>query len=124
MTTPTVQPQAPVQATQNTTGSVPQGEKRDLQGIYAELDRIRQEQIALATDHVNLSSLQAEGLNLADLVGLDSAKYQRNSEKFAKKEADVAALMDTVGSAVPAPRARLTREFHSSTSCHSLWRVS
>jgi hypothetical protein len=81
--------------------------QRNLQDIYGQLDRIRQDQIALATDHVNLTTLQAEGLSLADMVGLDSAKYQRNNEKFAKKEADVGALMEKVRSR--ALKALLTR---------------
>lgn len=96
MATPLTAPGASGTQQQQIPEPVQQQSTRNLQDIYSELDRIRAQQTALAQDHVNLSHLQAEGLSLADMVGLDSAKYQRNNEKFAKKEADVSALMDKV----------------------------
>ncbi|KXS15634.1 hypothetical protein M427DRAFT_69981 [Gonapodya prolifera JEL478] len=83
--------------------------------LFTHLDRIRAHQVRLALDHMALTSLQKEGGG-ADVVTMDELwgevggakdggkegkgkegakeRYEKNSERFARKQADVGGIVD------------------------------
>ncbi|KNC96595.1 uncharacterized protein SPPG_08179 [Spizellomyces punctatus DAOM BR117] len=68
---------------------------RDSSELFKSLDQLRRMQIDLALEHLAMESVPTEELSLPDLEqDKDSAqRYQRNADRFAKREADVNNLM-------------------------------